>query len=92
MRATLTILLLANFTVFAQAQSRPLRHARQQCDVGKPANASDGQASQRCVAVPARHTTYLWALPLINTLGMKVGSEKQFGAGYNVLSGLEEAA
>src|SRR5262245_25247297 len=29
--------------------------------------------------------TYLWALPLINTLGMKVGSEEQFGAGYNVL-------
>src|SRR5262245_21691969 len=29
--------------------------------------------------------TYLWALPLINTLGMKVGSEKKFGAGYNVL-------
>jgi hypothetical protein len=29
--------------------------------------------------------TYLWALPLINTLGMKVGSEQTFGAGYNVL-------
>src|SRR5215813_1133594 len=29
--------------------------------------------------------TYLWALPLINTLGMKLGSEKTFGAGYNVL-------
>ena len=29
--------------------------------------------------------TYLWALPLINTLGMKLGSEKIFGAGYNVL-------
>ena len=29
--------------------------------------------------------TYLWALPLINTLGMQVGSEKSFGAGYNVL-------
>ena len=29
--------------------------------------------------------TYLWALPLINTLGMKNGSEKAFGAGYNVL-------
>jgi hypothetical protein len=29
--------------------------------------------------------TYLWALPLINTLGMKVGSEGAFGAGYNVL-------
>ena len=29
--------------------------------------------------------TYLWALPLINTLGMQVGSEKAFGAGHNVL-------
>jgi len=29
--------------------------------------------------------TYLWALPLINTLGMKYGSEKVFGEGYNVL-------
>ena len=28
---------------------------------------------------------YLWALPLINTLGMKYGSEKVFGAGYHVL-------
>jgi hypothetical protein len=28
---------------------------------------------------------YLWALPLINTLGMKNASEKTFGAGYNVL-------
>jgi hypothetical protein len=29
--------------------------------------------------------TYLWAMPLINTLGMQVGSERVFGAGYNVL-------
>ena len=29
--------------------------------------------------------TYLWALPLINTMGMKDGSEKVFGKGYNVL-------
>ena len=29
--------------------------------------------------------TYLWAMPLINTMGMKTGSEKKFGAGYNVL-------
>jgi hypothetical protein len=29
--------------------------------------------------------TYLWALPLINTLGMKTGSEKLFGVGYNIL-------
>ena len=29
--------------------------------------------------------TYLWAMPLLNTLGMQVGSEGTFGAGYNVL-------
>ena len=29
--------------------------------------------------------TYLWAMPLINTMGMKTGSEKQFSAGYNVV-------
>jgi hypothetical protein len=29
--------------------------------------------------------TYLWAMPLINTLGMKFGSEEKFGGGYNVL-------
>jgi hypothetical protein len=28
---------------------------------------------------------YLWAMPLINTLGMKFGSEQVFGAGYNIL-------
>lgn len=28
---------------------------------------------------------YLWAMPLINTLGMKFGSENVFGAGYNIL-------
>lgn len=29
--------------------------------------------------------TYLWALPLLNTLGMKEGSDQAFGAGYQVL-------
>jgi hypothetical protein len=28
---------------------------------------------------------YLWALPLINTLGMKFGAEEVFGTGYNVM-------
>jgi hypothetical protein len=30
--------------------------------------------------------TYLWAIPLINTLGMKVGAEEAFGTGYNVMA------
>jgi hypothetical protein len=29
--------------------------------------------------------TYVWAMPILNMLGMKNGSEKLFGAGYNVL-------
>src|SRR5271154_1758773 len=29
--------------------------------------------------------SYLWALPALNMYGMKEGSEKIFGAGYNVL-------
>ena len=29
--------------------------------------------------------TYLWAMPLINTLGMKVGAEDAFGTGYNIM-------
>jgi hypothetical protein len=28
---------------------------------------------------------YLWAMPLINTLGMKIGAEDAFGTGYNVM-------
>lgn len=28
---------------------------------------------------------YLWAMPLINTLGMKVGAEEAFGTGYDVM-------
>src|SRR5580765_4462567 len=36
--------------------------------------------------------SYLWAMPLVNTLGMQVGSEKTFGSGYNVLPDLERAA
>lgn len=29
--------------------------------------------------------SYIWALPALNRYGMKEGSEKIFGAGYNVL-------
>ena len=29
--------------------------------------------------------SYLWAMPVLNVLGMKAGSEKLFNAGYNVL-------
>lgn len=53
------------------SENRPTRETAQ--------TLSDELLFQRATQI------YLWALPLINTLGMKVGSEKAFGAGYNVL-------
>ena len=57
----------------------PTRHSRKSATPDTAAMLKDELLFQRATQ------TYLWALPLINTLGMKVGSEKVFGAGYNVL-------
>jgi hypothetical protein len=46
------------------------------------------QASQRLndeLVFQSAVQTYLWALPALNMYGMKEGSEKIFGKGYNVL-------
>ncbi|MDH4981198.1 DUF1254 domain-containing protein [Hyphomicrobium sp. D-2] len=40
---------------------------------------------QRELAFQQATQAYLWAMPLINTLGMKFGSDAAFGTGYNVL-------
>ena len=57
-----------------------------QCAVrGKPATKETAQTLRDELLFQRATQTYLWAMPLINTLGMKVGSEKVFGAGYNVL-------
>ena len=50
----------------------------------RPTKASQATLADELLFQRATQT-YLWALPLINTLGMKVGSEATFGAGYNVL-------
>ena len=47
---------------------------------------AQGRPTKETAHVFERATqTYLWAMPLVNTLGMQVGSERTFGAGYNVL-------
>ncbi|HMD96593.1 MAG TPA: DUF1254 domain-containing protein [Terriglobia bacterium] len=64
----------ANFNKLADlpfAEGRPTKETAQ--------TLSDEPLFQRATQ------TYLWAMPLVNTLGMQVGSEKTFGAGYNVL-------
>lgn len=50
----------------------------------RPTRATEARLADELLFQRATQT-YLWALPLINTLGMKVGSEATFGAGYNVL-------
>ena len=51
---------------------------------GYPSKASIQQLKDELVFQRAVQS-YLWALPVLNMYGMKDGSEKAFGAGYNVL-------
>src|SRR6516225_9754826 len=51
---------------------------------GRPTHATSKALKDELLFQRATQT-YLWALPLINTLGMRAGSEKTFGTGYNVL-------
>src|SRR4029077_11786622 len=50
-----------------------------------PAHSGDGEIAYGRVLFQRATQVYLWAMPLINTLGMQYGSEQAFGAGYNVL-------
>jgi hypothetical protein len=84
--ATSAVLLaIASSPTFAQAQTdryeilanSPMVENRPTAETAKL--LKDELLFQRATQI------YLWALPLINTLGMKVGSEKAFGAGYNIL-------
>ena len=82
---TLSLALLLGFNIqMIQAQTRfdelanlPFSENRSTAETAK--TLADELLFQRATQ------TYLWALPLINTLGMKYGSEKVFGAGYHVL-------
>jgi hypothetical protein len=49
------------------------------------ATAESAQALRDELLYHRATQTYLWALPLVSSLGMKGGSEKAFGEGYNVL-------
>ncbi len=50
---------------------------------GRPTGAT-AASLRRELTFEGATQAYLWALPLINTLGMKFGSEAAFGAGYNI--------
>jgi hypothetical protein len=75
--STLTTQAFAQEANFNKLANLPFSEGRPTKDSAQTLN--DELLFQRAVQV------YLWAMPLINTLGMQVGSEKTFGAGYNVL-------
>src|SRR6516164_8287984 len=79
------VFLAMMFSFASQAQTDRLdRLAASPMSEGRP-TAATTQSLQEELLFERATQIYLWALPLINTLGMQVGSEKTFGAGYNVL-------
>ncbi len=76
---------ISGFTTQASAQSKRFEELANQ---PFPENLPTKEATQtlRDELLFQRATQVcLWALPVLNTMGMKEGSEKIFGAGYNVL-------
>jgi hypothetical protein len=51
---------------------------------GRPTQAT-AQTSKDELLFQRAAQTYLWAMPLINTLGMKNGAEAAFGTGYKLM-------
>ena len=82
---TLSLALLLGFNIqMIQAQTRFDELANLPFSENRPMAATAKTLADELLFQRATQT-YLWALPLINTLGMKYGSEKVFGAGYHVL-------
>jgi hypothetical protein len=83
--ASATLLAALSVPAFAQAQTDRYQ-ALANAAMAENRPTADTAALLKDELLFQRATqTYLWALPLINTLGMKVASEKAFGAGYNIL-------
>jgi hypothetical protein len=83
-----TIMLSLGLGLMSPSLSAQVKHfdelANAQFEENRPTDASAKMLRDELFFQRATQA-YLWALPLINTLGMKEGSEKQFGSGYNVL-------
>ena len=83
--AAIVLLATVSFTVLARAQSDRYESLANSAMVENRPTPETAKSLKNELLFQRATQTYLWALPLINTLGMKTGSEKQFGAGYNVL-------
>ena len=86
-KQVLVAAVLAGALITSSTQAQSLRHdelANSPMFENRPTPETTQRLKDELLFQRATQT-YLWALPLINTLGMKVGSEQVFGAGYNVL-------
>jgi hypothetical protein len=83
----IVVVTLACVVTVATAQAQPARFdqlANAPFEENRPTKESAQMLRDELLFQRATQT-YLWALPLLNTLGMQNGSEKVFGKGYNVL-------
>jgi hypothetical protein len=78
-------LLLANAAIGAHAQSSHYEELANLPLENGFLSAEDSTTLADEVMFQRAVQTYLWALPALNMYGMKEGSEKTFGKGYNVL-------
>jgi len=83
-RRSLAVAGLLAATPFAARAARFEEPARLPFREGRPTPATAAALREELLFQQATQS-YLWALPLLNTLGMQLGSEAKFGAGYNVL-------
>jgi len=80
---TAVLSLVASAPSFAQSRFEAL--ANSPMSENRPTPETAKTLSEELLFQRATQT-YLWAMPLINTMGMKDGLEKKFGSGYNILT------
>lgn len=87
-KALLVSIVMCSAAAVSGAAMADMSGLRAQANVpfkeGRPTARTTAELRQE-LAFQQATQAYLWAMPLINTLGMKYGSEATFGAGYNVL-------
>ncbi len=82
--AAATFLTMGGFSPASADQSRFDALANLPFEKNRP-TAETAQTLKDELLFQRATQTYYWALPLLNTLGMKFGAEDAFGTGYNIM-------
>jgi len=81
---SITMLATTSFFALVQAQETKSPLVRQMYDGNWPSE-QEGQQLRDELYYNQAIQAYMTMLPALNTIGLRDGSEKEFGAGYNVL-------